>query len=80
MKSENTPVPVLQGEIRAFLQYLKKERNYSGHTIIAYEGDLDHFARFLHALDAQKKWMPNAIDQKVIRQFLGALLSWSASR
>ena len=33
--------------IRAYLEHLRKERNYSPHTIAAYEDDLAQFSEFL---------------------------------
>lgn len=80
MKPSNDPVPVAFAEVSGFLQSLKKERNYSGHTIVAYRTDLEHFARFLHTINARKSWAPGDVDHRIIRQFLGFLLSGQHSK
>lgn len=80
MKSTTDSVLVLHSDITGFLKYLEKERNYSGHTIVAYRTDLEHFTQFLYTLDSKRAWVAGAVDHRVIRQFLGFLLSQNHSK
>lgn len=70
----------MQLETRAFLEYLENERNYSRHTLSAYQNDLRHFTTFLARVDARKVWTPGGVDHRIIRQFLGELLGQQHSK
>jgi integrase/recombinase XerC len=57
-----------------FLRYLKAERNYSAHTISAYEDDLRQFADFLRRHCADHPCSLKDVDHITIRLFLGDCL------
>ena len=59
--------------IRAYLEHLRKERNYSPHTIAAYEDDLAQFSEFLARHLEVKQIQLSAVDHVTIRFFLGDL-------
>jgi len=63
-----------------FLSYLRKERNYSAHTIAAYEDDLTLFAGFLAADGVVRGRGLHAVDHLVLRCFLGHLLDLGFSK
>jgi integrase/recombinase XerC len=63
-----------------FLVYLRSERNYSPHTIAAYEDDLNHFRAFLERTAEGAEVDFHAVDHATIRAFLGDLLEAGFSK
>jgi integrase/recombinase XerC len=63
-----------------FLAYLRDERNYSPHTVAAYEDDLNDFRAFLLKVAEQAEPDLRAVDHGTIRMFLGELLDQGFSR
>ena len=63
-----------------FLAYLRDERNYSPHTVAAYEDDLNDFRAFLLKLAERTEPDLHAVDHGTIRMFLGELLDQGFSR
>ncbi len=63
-----------------FLTYLREERNYSSHTLAAYEDDLGDFLSFLERVAEGGTPDPAAVDRATIRMFLGAMLEQGFSR
>ncbi len=66
--------------IDAFLEYLVKERNYSGNTVSAYRGDLCSFDAFIADRAGTSLWEPRAITRTDIREFLGDMLAAGSAR
>jgi integrase/recombinase XerC len=62
--------------IRGFLAYIAKERNFSPHTVLAYEDDLMQFADFSGSRPAGRpvRGGLGAVDQALVRAFLGDVL------
>lgn len=60
-------------EIEAFEEYLKKERNYSDHTILAYGNDLKSFVEFIRLETEETD--PDQIDYKIIRAWIAFLVN-----
>ncbi len=56
--------------LKEFLIYISKERNYSDHTLKAYERDLVRFARFLELYHSKSLIDLNQVDRGIIRQFM----------
>jgi integrase/recombinase XerC len=68
--------------LRAFLAYLRLNRNASAHTVRAYESDLDQFTRYL-AADLKRprpELQPGDITRPTIRGFLAELFRKGESR
>jgi integrase/recombinase XerC len=61
---------LLLGKLPDFLTYLCKERNYSEHTIRAYEQDLEFFFDFLKDKDISE------VDSNVISYFIAFLMKY----
>ena len=61
----------MEAHIHTFLQYLRTQRNYSPHTIAAYEDDLRQFSAFLQKHYEDQTHSMNDLDQVTIRLFLG---------
>jgi integrase/recombinase XerC len=57
--------------VRAYLEYLETERNYSAHTIISYETDLMSLIQFLRN---EKVESFNHVHKESLRAFIGFLL------
>ena len=53
--------------VRDFLTYIAKERNYSPHTVLAYEDDLEQFSAYLASRAPGKKIQPASVDQSAVR-------------
>lgn len=70
----------MRGLIEEFLDYLRRERNYSRNTILAYDDDLAQFGAFLRKHFSTADVEMTAVDQLTIRLFLGDLLERGASR
>mgnify|MGYP001209765074 FL=1 len=57
--------------LKEFLIYISKERNYSRHTLKAYERDLVKFAKFLELYHSKSLIDLKQLDRGIIRQFMG---------
>ena len=57
--------------LKEFLIYISKERNYSHHTLKAYERDLVKFAKFLELFHSKSLIDLKQVDRGIIRQFMG---------
>ena len=64
----------MTGDIRSYLEYLRKERHYSPHTLLAYENDLMQFAEFCAGARQLADVRPGTVTQAEIRMFLSKLL------
>ena len=53
--------------LEKFIQYLKVERRYSGHTLVAYKNDLEHFLNFTE-LPTEANF--NSVSSRDIRQWV----------
>ena len=60
--------------IRKYLTYLAEERQYSSHTVKAYQNDLHQFSQFLELHFKRRQYNLESIDNVTIRLFLGNLL------
>ena len=61
----------MESSIRSFLQHQATQRNYSPHTIAAYEDDLRQFSAFLKKHYSDRPYSIRDIDNVTIRLFLG---------
>lgn len=61
----------MESSIRSFLRHLATQRNYSPHTIAAYEDDLRQFSVFLKKHFSDRPHSIRDIDHITIRLFLG---------
>lgn len=66
--------------IDEYLEYIRRERNYSYHTIVAYKEDLSQFHIFLKKHFALNVVHLPEIDQLTIRLFLGDILEQGNSK
>jgi integrase/recombinase XerC len=58
--------------IALFIKYLQYEKNYSSHTVLSYNNDLNEFADFVKEIVGD--FNPLKIDHKIIRQWIVALM------
>lgn len=63
--------------VRAFLEYLETERNYSPNTIRSYEADLLQFSTYLRSRSIRSLHL---VRKETLRAYLSALLSAGLSR
>lgn len=63
--------------IEAFLDYLRFERNYSEHTVVAYETDLRQFGDFLKSVSEELDY--TNVDSDLIRSWVVNLMNSSKS-
>ena len=63
--------------IEAFLDYLRFERNYSEHTVVAYETDLRQFGDFLKSVGEELDY--TNVDSDLIRSWVVTLMESSKS-
>ena len=63
--------------IEAFLDYLRFERNYSEHTVVAYETDLRQFGDFLKSVGEELDY--TNVDSDLIRSWVVTLMNSSKS-
>ncbi|MEX1139327.1 MAG: tyrosine recombinase XerC [Bacteroidota bacterium] len=63
--------------IRAYLEYLDGERNYSHHTILAYEQDLQQFSRYLESAGITSF---TGVRKDALRGFVSMLMQSGISR
>jgi integrase/recombinase XerC len=57
--------------IESFLQYLQYEKNYSSHTVEAYESDLVQFKQFVCG---ETDFDPSAVDAIIVRRWIISLM------
>jgi len=69
-READSPLPP---DVSAFLLQLEKERDYSPHTILAYQRDLQIFSGFLSGYHGLQSWTWAELDRLAIRGFLGYL-------
>ncbi len=60
-------------DLADFLTHLRKERDVSPHTIVAYRRDLTNFASFLAVYHGADPWSWQSLDRLAIRSFLAHL-------
>jgi len=70
----------MRGLREGFLDYLRRERNYSPNTVLAYDDDLSQFDAFLRKHFSREHVEASAVDQLTIRLFLGDLLEAGMGR
>lgn len=66
--------------INKYLEYIRCERNYSHHTVAAYEDDLSQFHAFLKKHLSTDDVNLSEVDQITIRLFLGDILEQGNSK
>ncbi len=64
----------LQAYIEKYREHLEIERNYSPHTLLAYENDLVQFSEFLTRSAGSEDVVLERINHRLIRSYLGHLL------
>ena len=58
--------------IDSFLQYLRYERNYSSHTVLSYQKDIEQFTEY--ATELTGAFDPEIVDVSLVRQWLVSLM------
>lgn len=61
----------MKQEIKDFLDYAKKEKGFSKHTIKSYTNDLIRFDQFMAAYLNDPNWLITHVDRQTIRHYLG---------
>jgi len=59
--------------VRKYLTYLAMERQYSTHTVTAYQNDLNQFVDFLQDHFRKEPLRPDSVDTDLVRRFLRSL-------
>lgn len=77
---ERATAPASSTEIEDYLQHLEKEKDYSGHTLMAYRRDLGEFITFLAGYYKSAAWSWEGLDRLTIRAFLAHLQRAGLSR
>ena len=72
----------MTGQLRAFLEHLRLNRNLSAHTVRAYDSDLSQVLDFLaaHLGRSRKDLQPGDLDHHAVRAFLGELYKSGGSK
>lgn len=70
----------MQSSIDTYLRALEQERNYSSHTLLAYQEDLLQFHTFLENYFGGGSFALSRVDHITIRRFLGGLLEKKYSK
>ena len=63
----------MRQHLRAFLDYLRLNRNASRHTVLAYRGDLTQFVSFVEAREVDRRVGPHDLTHQTVRKFLAEL-------
>ncbi len=66
--------------IQTYLNYIRRERHYSSHTVAAYDDDLKQFNEFLTRHFESTTFNLDNIDHLTIRLFLGSLVERNISK
>src|SRR5579871_4393810 len=72
-----------QAHKEAFILYLKAERNFSEHTVRAYQGDLENFVEFwnsMSAYDAQHLGLRQILERYLVSLFYKKISKSSIAR
>ncbi len=60
--------------IEIFQKYLKYEKNYSSHTLLSYQTDLDQFIEFLQHNRGFEEFKPDKVSPTDIRKWISSLM------
>ena len=63
----------MRKHLKAFLEFLRLNRNASRHTVLAYRGDLSQFVSFLESRAADRRVGPDDVTYQSVRKFLAEL-------
>ena len=63
---------ILMNYQESFINYLKYEKRYSAHTVIAYKKDLDQFVLFCTEMVGE--FNINTVDSKLVRNWIVSLM------
>jgi len=72
----------MTSQLEAFVEHLRLNRNASGHTVLAYQGDLTQLIEFtaVHLEKAQNRLTPGDLDRGVVRAYMAELYRKGQSR